>query len=412
MKVDKMLAFIIACLFLPIEIYSIGLLDLSPSIFICAAGAALIFASRPRFYEIFFMLLILILWTALYLIYSLNSGEFQIYQVGSFAYMILPLFSFYFAKAIRKFTSSNFPIHFIRYYSFLSSIFITYILFSIIRSGNEVRVGGSAIVKNSALEGDKIGFPDTPFTLYGSWGIHSFIDLLVINVIIILYSTFFTRNSKMGLPINIIGLLCTTYIIMQSFSKEAWLALLIAAIALIFRSMNRLPIHSTAAFFAASLGSILFFNSVSDTFIIQRQVKIFSTGDIDAISSGRINIVSQGINSVMNNPITGSIIDRSTYLDNINSSLHNQILTYIYKLGFIVGTTTLFHVAMLIYIGPFIIYRNYQTHKPLLIYLVIVVLSMSFFWDILLVNLIGSLIFFIFGMTSVSQNEHKKAKID
>lgn len=404
--IARVVSLILSLLLMPIAVYSNDLLDVSPAIIICAMGLIGLGLSKLRFLEFIPLVLSILAWILLYIIYSLRENDFELYTLLSFIYLIAPFFSYYLGKFLQREISGFFR-KLLKYYSAMYSIFTIYILSVIILSHRAVRVSDFNMVSGSLVAGDKIGFPDVPFKLYGSWGIHSFIDFLVIGVTIVLfYITSPYRKTRTEWMILCVGVTASLYMIMFSFSREAWLAIIAIVILKLLERFKQHPFRVAFMALTFTLGSMWFFNSISNTYIIKRQQQFVSSGDFNSVSSGRIGIVGVGLSIIADNPLRGSIGLQNASLEG-NSSLHNQFLTYFFKLGLIAGLLASVQLICNFYIP----YKKNQhaadRSYEIIVNLFVVSVIMMQFWDIFLVNLIGTTIFLFLGAQSHGASRKK-----
>lgn len=384
---------IISILFLPISIYSFKLLDISPSIFILAYPLIFYRFIRLKSTEVIPLILSIILWIISFLLYSTIEKNVETKHILSFLLTIFPLM-FYYIGVMFSNTSNRFIEYFVQYWSVLFSIFVTFILGSILFSGNEIRMGGVKTIDGSSIYGEMISFQNPFFDLYGAWGVHSFTAFLVVSFIVCL-GGILNNHLKNNLlkVITCVGLCCSLYIMVFAFSRETWLVLFLLCIKIIVDTFKRHPAHSLIT--VVTLISITFFmyGEFNQTFFWERQQKYFMEGDLNAFSSGRLNTLYYGLQSILEHP-TSIASYHFTMAD--NSTLHNQPLTYLYKLGILSGLLLIMQVYMfcnhsLKKMAPNILFNIPQN-------IIFASLLLAMFWDILSVSLVGAFIFFMLGL--------------
>lgn len=257
----------------------------------------------------------------------------------------------------------------------------------------------------SSINGTILGIPQ-----YASYGVNSAASYYFVMFSIILYSLVNFSSQPWVRRLKFVSLLCCTYLILGSLSRETILAFLLFLVLYVSARRNYIKYMLIICSVVGS-GLLWHFFSGSElnaSFLEAKVAQIvegLESGDYNSISSGRFDLYAVAINQWVRSPLFGTgFHGYPLFSDLINFdfepeglSPHNQYLTTLWKGGI------LFFVAYYGYV--IFLLRQSRLFEPspkggdlMVSFYICIFLIMANVWDVLMVANFGAAFFFLLGV--------------
>lgn len=326
-----------------------------------------------------------------------NGGSGGLRPYLSVIFFLKPLLGYFAARGIVKTDSDHIVV--IRVLSLGMSAAIVSIFADVI-------VNFSGISRyDSYMNGSVFGL-----TQYATYGVNSAASFYFVMFAVILHSLINLPNNRFIQFFHILALPCCAYLILGSLSREVILGFIffiylfyltrVAYVKLILFVLLALISFVFLYFFAGTL-----FDSSFLTSKIDQIVDGWAMGDLNYMTSGRIDLYDVAVSQILQNPFVGTGFHGyqllpeliSFDLDPVGLSPHNQYLTTVWKGGivFLIG----YYLYLLFLLKKSKVFlRKFRQFDSLSIYVVCVLLIMANVWDVLMIANFGAAFFFILGV--------------
>lgn len=389
---------------LPIVIFQIFETEIPLSDLVLAAGFGYLLISLNTKAALYFIVVVIfallsVIWTQLEIG---NNYGFRPYL--SVIFFLKPLLGYFAARGIVKTNADHIVV--IRALSLGMSVAIVSIF-------ADVMVNFSGISRDdSFINGSVLGI-----TQYATYGVNSAASYYFVMFAVILYSLTKLPNNRFFQYFYILALSCCAYLILGSLSREVILGFAffiylfyLTCVASVKRRLLLFFAISSVIFSYFFAGQILeseFLNAK-----INQVIDGWAIGDLNHITSGRIELYEVALNQILQSPVVGTGFHGyqllpeliSFDMDPVGLSPHNQYLTTIWKGGLVFLIAYYLNLLFLLKKSKVLLPKIRQ-FDSLSIYVVCVLLILANVWDVLMVANFGAAFFFILGVLEARENK-------
>lgn len=407
---------VIICLGLPLSVFNLGNLDIPLGILIFFVSLPYFLISKAHHEKLLFIIVILVLFTVVPL-KMLVHKSYSLRPFFSLIYFLISYFSYFVGYSIIQ--NEKELEKFIRILSLVFSLFVIVVFGDLILNGKNVRLLGS-------LNGTFLGLLP-----YGTYGVNSLAVYYVLMMITISIHLYFRQKIKIRRIILFAPIqFCLFYIIFGSLSREA----LLGTMGFIFLTFAHLVKKSkrNAILFLSALLVIMCFVIIQfgeyfyESWFYKNEVTMLALAenDYDNFSSGRISLYKSAIETILDYPLFGTgfqgfDLKASDTIGNSdtktqNSSIHNQFLTALWKMGILPSFFYFFFLWRTFLPVYKMQKRNPETQIYAGIFNMVLVYYFIFcqLWDVLLVPQLGIFFMVILGAVSrINANQIGKYRL-
>lgn len=269
-------------------------------------------------------------------------------------------------------------------------------------------LGDGLVRETGIMNGDFFRLP-----LAGAYGVHTLVAHYFLICIIVFYFAKSGHANDFEVFVSWVVVLFLTYLMIFSLSREVLLAIIVTTAILIFRylSKSKAIILFSLLIFIGYLGVLYLFDENSSW--ATKIAQTMDAGDLNELSSGRIELQILALNQLANSPFTGTgfqgyelnFISSESYDDLRGWSTHAYYLTTIWKMGFIAGS--IYFAFFFIAIKDAMVFSRkyfYESHKMFAVAIFCFLIFINLLWDALLATSVMSLFSFLIGSMQIRKS--------
>ncbi|KYG64749.1 hypothetical protein AZI86_11115 [Bdellovibrio bacteriovorus] len=391
-------------LILPISMFEISGLQIPLSDIAVCFGGFFFLTKIGRLETLIFCLAVLMSFLAVFVIAIEHYGFLQIRPVLSVFFFYKPILGYFLAISVIKDKQTFEQI--LKWAQLLIFLFVVVVIFSV-----HAEYDGLFRDRMSVLQGDFFNLP-----LYAAFGVNSLASFYFLMAAVSILAAAMQFRSWQG-ALGLVNLVLLSYLIFNSASREALLAMMVFIFCVMGLFLRRTPKVLVGVVFIFGTALVLFFTSdyVGRVWAhkIDQIVTALERMDLDMLSSGRIGLYKIALQQWSKNILVGTGFHGfQLFIQDIPGigypaglSPHNLYITALWKMG-LVGFVPYVCFLYLILKKSFSVDVPAGYKYVFISLCIAVLLVLNGVWEIFMVANFGTLFFFLLG-AFVKLNENK-----